>query len=79
MKKVRSLVRFAIKKGIFKHLGDKSYLKLLYWAYMGKRLHLMNPVTYNEKLQWLKLYDRKPIYTKMVDKYEAKKYDADRI
>ena len=79
MKKVRSLVRFAIKKGIFKHLGDKSYLKLLYWAYMGKRLHLMNPVTYNEKLQWLKLYDRKPIYTKMVDKYEAKKYVADRI
>lgn len=33
-----------------------------------------NPRTFNEKLQWLKLHDRKDIYTTMVDKYEAKKY-----
>ena len=37
---------------------------------------LGDPQTYNEKLQWLKLYDRKPEYTQMVDKYEAKKYVA---
>lgn len=41
---------------------------------MGYKLDLNNPQTFNEKLQWLKLYDRKPIYTKMVDKYEAKEY-----
>lgn len=76
MKKVRSLVRFAIKKGVFKYLGDESYLKLLYWAFMGKKLHLKNPKRFTEKLQWLKLYDRKPYYTAMVDKYTAKEYAA---
>ncbi len=43
---------------------------------MGKKLNLKNPKTFNEKLQWLKLYDRRPEYTKMVDKYEAKEYVA---
>jgi hypothetical protein len=46
---------------------------------MGKELNLDNPQTFSEKLQWLKLYNRKPEYTKMVDKYEAKKYVADII
>lgn len=60
-------------------LSDKVYLKLLFRAKMGKRLNLKNPQTFNEKLQWLKLYDRKPEYTRMVDKNEAKKYVAERI
>lgn len=60
-------------------MSDKAYLKLRYNCIMGKKLNLDNPVTYNEKLQWLKLYDRKPEYAKMVDKYEAKKYVADII
>lgn len=46
---------------------------------MGKRLNLKNPQTFNEKLQWLKLYDRNPEYTKMVDKYEVRKYISDKI
>ncbi len=46
---------------------------------MGKKLDLKDPKTFNEKLQWLKLYDRNPEYTKMVDKYEVKKYVADII
>ena len=41
---------------------------------MGAKLNLKNPQTFNEKLQWLKLYDRKEIYTTMVDKYEVKQY-----
>ena len=53
---------------------DKLYLKILYKYHMKKKLNLKNPQTYNEKLQWLKLYDRKPIYTNMVDKYEVKNY-----
>ena len=43
---------------------------------MGSELNIKKPQTYNEKLQWLKLYDRKPIYSTMVDKYEVKKYVA---
>jgi len=46
---------------------------------MGKELEVDNPTTFNEKLQWLKLYDRNPIYTTMVDKYEVKEYVANII
>lgn len=46
---------------------------------MGKKLDLKNPQTFNEKLQWLKLYDRNPEYTKMVDKYEVRKYISEKI
>ena len=60
-------------------IPDKIVLKCLYRDSMGKSLDLKKPLTYNEKLQWLKLYDRKSEYTIMVDKYGAKKYVADRI
>lgn len=56
--------------------SDKTFLKLLFPLRTGYRLRLDNPRTFNEKLQWLKLYDRRPEYTQMVDKYEAKKYVA---
>ena len=53
---------------------DKLYLQLLYYLIMGKRLSIKNPRTFGEKIQWLKLYDRRPEYAIMVDKYAAKKY-----
>lgn len=55
---------------------DKLYLKMLFRLRMGYKLNLDNPQTFSEKLQWLKLYNRKPEYTQMVDKVEAKKYVA---
>lgn len=58
------------------YLPDKVYLKIKYRGVFGKKLDLTNPKTFNEKLQWLKIYDRKPIYTTMVDKYEVKNYVA---
>lgn len=64
---------------LFKWMDDELYLKLFYLIVMGKKLNLDNPQTFNEKLQWLKLHDRKDIYTTMVDKYEAKKYVAEHI
>lgn len=70
---------FLSNRVFFNKMSDETYLKLRYNCIMGRKLNLDNPVTYNEKLQWLKLYDRKPEYTKMVDKYEAKKYVADII
>ena len=63
---------------LFNHLGrllpDKLYLKVIFSKHMGYKLDLKNPKTFAEKLQWLKLYDRKPIYHQMVDKVDAKKY-----
>ncbi len=67
------------KWGYLRWLSDKAYLKLSYRIKEKEKLNLDNPKTYNEKLQWLKLYDRKPIYTRMVDKYEAKKFVAEQI
>lgn len=59
--------------------NDEIYLRWYYFLTMGKRLNLENPQTYNEKIQWLKLYDHNSLYTRMVDKYEAKGYVADII
>lgn len=59
--------------------SDQVYLKLIYRHSLGKPLNLKEPQTFNEKLQWLKLHDRKPIYTTMVDKAAVKAYVAERI
>ncbi|MBQ7107685.1 MAG: glycosyl transferase [Clostridia bacterium] len=55
-------------------LPDKTHIKMRFKLKMGKKLNLENPQTFNEKLQWLKLYDRKPIYTTMVDKVAVRDY-----
>lgn len=60
--------------GMYKEMSDEAYLKRKFKACFGYVPDLENPRTFNEKLQWLKLHDRKDIYTTMVDKYEAKKY-----
>ena len=70
---------FLSTRGLLKWMPDEAYLKMAFRLKLGTELDLQNPRTFNEKLQWLKLYDRKPLYTKMVDKYEAKKYVADLI
>ena len=59
--------------------SDKLYLSLIYRAKMGHWINWRSPQTFTEKIQWLKLYNRKPIYTTMVDKAEVKKYVADKI
>lgn len=65
------------------HLGqflpDEIYIKLKWKNAMGYPLNLDNPITFNEKLQWLKLNDRKSIYTQMVDKYGAKLYVSEKL
>ena len=58
---------------------DKLYLQLRFFFEMGSILNLKKPKTFNEKLQWLKLYNRCPEYTTMVDKYAVKQYVANKI
>lgn len=65
---------------IFCWMSDRTYIKILFFlSGRGQRLNLEAPRTFNEKLQWLKLYDRNPEYIRMVDKYAVKKYVADKI
>lgn len=60
-------------------LPDKVFLEAAFRARFGRKLNLNNPETFNEKLQWLKLYNRKPEYTKMVDKYLVRDYVKEKI
>lgn len=57
-------------------IPDSVYLRLKFRKNFGRWPNLRNPQTFNEKLNWLKLHDRNPLYTRMVDKYEAKNYVA---
>lgn len=69
----------SILKRMSRIVPDQAYLRIKYYFRTGKHLHLKNPGTYTEKLQWLKLYDRRPLYTTLVDKYEVKAYVAERL
>lgn len=62
-----------------KVLPDPLYLKILFKLKVGHKLNLKTPKTFNEKMSWIKLYDRQPLYTRLADKYEVKQYVAERI
>ena len=82
MKKLNLMQRAILsleRNGRLDRLSDTAYLKLMYRVNMGKRLRLKDPQTYSEKIQWLKLYDRDPRYTMMVDKYRVREYIAETI
>ena len=70
---------YLARKNFFDSMPDKPYLEICYKIHTGKKLNLKNPQSFNEKMQWLKLYDRKPLYTTLADKYSVKKYVADII
>lgn len=76
-----SKYRFRVNAGLgrYNSMPDEEYLKRLFYANMGRELNLTDPNTFNEKLQWLKLYDRRPEYTMMVDKYLVRGYIAETL
>lgn len=62
-----------------KMVPDRIYLEHRYKRLMGKKLNLNPPITFNEKLNWMKLYDRNPLYTQLADKYAVKEYVKEKI
>lgn len=62
-----------------KILPDKIYLQLIYYKHFHKWINFNNPQSFNEKLQWLKVNDRREIYTDLVDKYKVKKIIEDTL
>lgn len=66
-------------KGHYRRMDDRKYLERFYKAHLGEKLNLDAPASFNEKLQWLKLNDRKPEYSLMVDKIGAKEYVSERL
>lgn len=67
-------VFLTVKSGWANKMDDERYLRMLYFVKFRKPLNLKNPQTFSEKIQWLKLYNHKPEYTTMVDKYAVKEY-----
>lgn len=72
-------IRINTNMGIYNSMDDKNHIEKLFRASMDYNLDLHNPKTFNEKLQWLKLYNRRPEYTKMVDKYKVREYISEKI
>lgn len=70
----KNIIKFMAKYGLLNGLSDRKYLELVYEARVGYPLNLDKPETFNQKLQWLKIYSREPKYKRMVDKYDAKEY-----
>ena len=81
---IRSIIRyltdadyrfiFNVGKGLYRKMPDKKYLKRRFHVSHGYYMDFDNPQTFSEKLQWLKLHDRNPLYTKLVDKVEVKQF-----
>lgn len=60
--------------GWMKFLPDDVYLKYFYWVNTREVLNIKNPKGFNEKIQWIKIFDRNPKYTMMTDKYLVRQY-----
>lgn len=75
----KRVVNRLLNRGLLDWMPDKPYLELRYRIEFGRKLDLKHPRLFSEKLQWLKLYDRNPLYTKLADKYEVREWVAERI
>lgn len=71
--------RLLCEWGLTDGISDATHLKMMYRAFLGTKLDSDSPATFTEKMQWLKLHDRNPLYTTMVDKYLAKDFIASRV
>ena len=70
---------FSIKKKIEVVFFYKQTIARRFERDLGYKMNLKNPVTFNEKIQWRKIYDHNPMYTKCADKYEVRQYVIDKI
>ena len=78
-KKPSSLIAMLGEHGLLNWMPDKIYLSILSRGSLGCKINLEHPKTFNEKLQWLKLHDRNPLYTQLVDKYEVREFVSEKI
>jgi len=86
---IRKIVRYILNsdyrflinsgKGKYNSWNDEKYIRRKFKACLGNEPSINNPKTFNEKLQWLKLYDRKPEYAVMVDKYRVRTYIKEKL
>lgn len=80
-KKALLLYRYLLihKVAPYSFLDDKAFLEYKFLQKLGFPINLKNPKSFNEKLNWMKLYDRDPLYTLIVDKYLVRAFVAEKI
>lgn len=78
-KLIARLINSLSFRGLLNWMPDSLLLKIVFRLRVGYKLDLKNPKTFNEKLQWLKINNRNPLYTQLVDKYEVRKYVSQKI
>ncbi|PHO09813.1 glycosyl transferase [Malaciobacter canalis] len=72
LKKIKYFLRYLF-------ISDEKYTKYKFKKYLHYDLNLINPKSFNQKLQWLKLYDRTPLHTKCADKFLVRDYIKNKI
>jgi len=75
----RIIIYYLNSLGWLNNLSDRKWVELIWWSKTGKKLDLDNPRSFNEKIQWLMVYDHRPEYTKLVDKYLVRNYVEDTV
>lgn len=75
----QNIISYILNSKISRFIPAVLFMKIKYRFKLGKKLNLNQPKSFNEKLQWLKIYDKNPIYTKLVDKYEVREYISEII
>lgn len=79
-KRIFRKTKFAITDWFWNYLvSDRWSIRHVFKKKLGYKCDLEHPKTFNEKIQWLKLHDRKEVYHDLVDKYEAKRIVGDLI
>lgn len=73
------LIHLLMWKPLSRLFDDRKYIEILYKLCVRRKIDLDNPQSFNEKLNWLKLYYHDPIQSKLVDKYDAKAYVKEKI
>lgn len=70
---------FILRTSMVRFLPDETCIKWRYTSKTGRKLDISEPKTFNEKLQWLKLHDHRPEYSRYVDKYAVREFIADTV
>ncbi len=63
----------------FSWIDDRFYLEYIFYKRFRKQLELREPTLYPDKLQWLKLFDRNPLYTQLADKYAVRDFVQQKV
>lgn len=78
--KILHYFAWLLNRPIIRNITPSSwYIKIRFYEHLNKKLNLDSPETFNEKLQWLKVNNRKNEYTQMVDKFRVRNFVREKI